>query len=74
MRFRIANYINSQPSELEQSEDLVEIYEVAGIDYYIFENNGQLQAAWVNGSYEGCISGAITLSDMKQVIDSIEKG
>lgn len=74
LRIRIANYINSHPSEIEQSEDLVEIYEVAGIDYYIFENNGQLQAAWVNGSYEGCISGAITLSDMKQVIDSIEKG
>ena len=73
IRIRIADYLSSHPSEIEQSEDLIEIYEMADIDYYIFENNGQLQAAWVNGNYEGCISGAITLSDMKQVIDSIEK-
>lgn len=74
IRIRIAKYLNSYPMQIEQSESLIEIYSSNGIDYYIFDNNGQLQAVWVNENFECFISGSITLSEIKLMIDSIEKG
>lgn len=74
IRIRIANYLGSHPSEIEQSEDLVEIYEVGGVSYYIFQNVDQLKAAWVVENYECSIFGSVSLSDMKTMIDSIDKG
>ena len=59
---------------VEQSEGLVEEYIVSGITYYIFENNKQVQAAWTVDSYECNISGNVTIDELKQMIDSIEKG
>lgn len=74
IRIRIANYLGSHPSEIEQSEDLVEIYEVGGVSYYIFQNVDQLKAAWVVENYECSIFGSVSLSDMKTMIDSIDRG
>ena len=74
VRIRIADYINSHPSEIEQSDSLIEVYEAAGVQYYIFNNYDQIKAVWVNGSYECYIMGPVSFSEMKQIIDSIEKG
>lgn len=74
IRIRIANYLNSAPAQIEQSESLLEIYTVNGIDYYILSNEDQLQVIWIVESYECCISGPLTLSEAKAIIDSIEKG
>ena len=74
IRVRIADHLDSYPVQVEQSDSLVEIYRSAEIDYYIFENEGQLQTVWINKNFECYISGPITLSEMKAVIDSIEKG
>ena len=71
---RIAEYLDSCPVQVEQSDSLMEIYESADIDYYIFDNNGFLQAVWINENYECYISGPLTLSELKQIIDSIEEG
>lgn len=71
---RIAEYLNSFPVQVEQSDSLTEIYVSAGVNYYIFDNNGYLQAVWITENYECYISGSLTLSDMKKIIDSIEKG
>ena len=71
---RIADYLDGSPTQIEQSDTLIEVYSVADIDYYIFENEGQLQAVWINGNFECYISGPLTLSEIKQMIDSIEKG
>lgn len=71
---RIADYLDSFPTQVEQSDTLIEIYQPSEIDYYIFDNEGFLQAVWVYENYECLISGPITLSDLKQMIDSIEKG
>ncbi len=74
IRVKIADYLNGSPEQIEQSNDLIEIYNHAGIDYYIFDNEGQLQAVWINENYECFISGPLSLSEIKKMIDSIEKG
>ena len=74
LRIRIADYLSAHPSEIEQSDSLIEIYEVAGVSYYIFQNVDQLKAAWVVENYEGSIFGSVSLSEMKTMIDSIDKG
>ncbi len=71
---RIADYIDDYPMQIEQSDSLIEIYNSAGIDYYIFDNEGQLQAVWINGRFECFISGPLTISEIKEMIDSITEG
>ena len=70
----VRDYLDQSPVYVEQSEGLVEEYIVSGITYYIFENNKQVQAAWIVDSYECNISGNITIDELKQMIDSIKKG
>ncbi len=74
IRIRITEYLDDHPAQFEKSDLLIEIYKSSGIDYYIFDNEGQLQAVWLNQNFECYISGPITLSEMKTMIDSIEKG
>ena len=74
IRIRIANYLNSNPMQIEQSDSLLEVYSSSGIDYYIFDNKDQLQAVWINENFECFISGPLTLAEIKEMIDSIEKG
>lgn len=74
IRIRIADYLSGAPAQVEQSDALLEIYTSCGIDYYIFENENQLQIVWIADKYECCISGPISLSEAKTMIDSIEKG
>lgn len=62
------------PVSVEVSEDLVEIYNAAGVDYYIFQNEDRILAAWAVDSYECMISGYISLEEMKNMINSIPKG
>lgn len=74
IRIRIADFLDSAPAQIEQSEELLEIYTVGDISYYIFSNYDQLKAVWINGTYECYIIGPLTVSEIKDVIDSIEKG
>ena len=70
---RIADYLDSYPTQIEQSDSLIEIYKSANIDYYIFENEGFYQAVWINEKYECLISGPVSIFDLKEMIDSISK-
>ena len=74
IRIRIADYLSGTPEQIEQSDSLIEVYTVQGVDYYIFENSGQLQAVWINENFECYLSGILSLSEIKEMIDSIEKG
>ena len=74
IKVRIADYLDSHPLQIEQSDLFLEIYKQAGIDYYIFKDNDQLRAAWINESFECYITGPVSLEEMKEIIDSIEKG
>ena len=68
---KIRKEFGSDPVQIEKNEDLIEIYTVDGVDYYIFSNYETLQTAWVAGEFECIISGKITLEEMKRIIDSI---
>lgn len=74
IRISISDYLVGFPEQIEQSDSLIEIYKSAEIDYYIFENNGQLQAVWINSNFECYIAGPLTLSEMEKIIDSIKEG
>ena len=74
IRIQIADYLDGFPEQIEQSSTLSKVYTSNGIDYYIFENNGQLQAVWINDSFECFITGPLTLSEMEKIIDSIKEG
>lgn len=73
LTFEVKECFEEVPLQIERSSSLLEVYTLAGIDYYIFENNEQLQVEWVNKKYECWIHGNITLTEAKQIIDSIKK-
>ena len=73
IRIKIADYLNSYPEQIEQSDTLIKVYTCNGVDYYIFKNNGHLQAVWINDSFECYIAGPLTLSEMEKIIDSIKE-
>ena len=74
LRITIQEHFNNGPTFVEQSDGLVEEYVVSGITYYIFANNNQVRATWLNDSYECDISGDVTIEELKKMIDSIQKG
>ena len=74
IRIRLVDYLDEDPTQIEQSDSLIEVYSSGGVDYYIFQNEDLLQAIWINESFECFISGPINLSEIKEIIDSIEKG
>ena len=74
IRIRVQTYLTDDFQKLEIEEGYSEIYTVAGIDYYIFENIEQNRAVWVTGIYECVISGDLSIDEIKRMIDSIEKG
>ena len=71
---RIADYLDSYPMQIEQSNTLIEVYSSDGIDYYIFDNYDVLKAVWINQNFECYISGPLSVSEIKKIIDSIQKG
>ena len=70
----VRSFLTSDPTKIEINNDLVELYESAGTDYYIFYNDQILSAIWFRDSYECFISGDLTLKEIKTMIDSIGKG
>ena len=74
LKVSIQSYLSDRPEQIEVSGVLIEMYTASNINYYIIENNGIIQAAWIVDMYECCISGATTIDELKQMIDSIQKG
>lgn len=74
LRITVQDYLDKIPVYVEQSEGLVEEYEVSGITYYLFKNNERTQAEWIVDSYECRITGELTIEELKIMINSIEKG
>lgn len=74
IRIQVTSYLSDDKQKHEIENDPVEIYAHNWIDYYIFENEGQLRAFWMVDSYECDISGDISIDELKMMIDSIRKG
>ena len=68
---KIRQMIGVPANQVEKNDDLLEVYVVDGVEYYIFSNTETLQAAWSLGEFECIITGEITLEEMKMMIDSI---
>ena len=68
---KIRQTIGVPAEQVEKNDELLEIYVVDGVEYYIFSNTETLQAAWSIGEFECIIGGNITLEEMKMMIDSI---
>ena len=71
---RIAYYLDATPTQIEQNDFLIEVYSTHDLDFYIFDNSGTLNAVWISESFECYISGPLSLSEIKNMIDSIWKG
>lgn len=71
---RVAEYLDSFPTQMEQSDTLLEVYSCKGIDYYILANFDLVEAIWITDNYECFISGPLSVSEIKEMIDSIGKG
>ena len=71
---RVQSYIEDDPQKIEVNDDLIEVYESYGIEFYLFANNEQYRAVWMIDSYECYISGDLTIEEIKMMIDSIGKG
>jgi hypothetical protein len=69
---KIRQTIGAPADQVEKNDDLLEVYVVDGVEYYIFSNTETLQAAWSIGEFECVIISKITLEEMKMMIDSIK--
>ena len=74
LRITVQDYLDGFPSYVEQSDGLIEEYEVSGVTYYLFANYDNVKAVWIVDSCECYISGNVTIEELKMMIDSIEKG
>lgn len=70
----VRSYEEEDPERIEINENLVEIYNASGVEYYIFSNMDRFRAVWIRDSYECSISGEITIEEIKGMIDSIPEG
>lgn len=70
----IRNYLEGSPEYVEQSDKLLETYELFGVTYYLLNNNNRAQVVWIKDTFECYISGDVTIEELKMMIDSIEKG
>ena len=70
----VRDYLGKNPSYVEQSEGFVEEYEVSDITFYLLSNESQNRAVWLYESYECTISGDVTIEELKEMIESIQKG
>lgn len=74
IQIRIVDYMDTDPTQIEKSDSLIEVYSSKDIDYYIFTNYDQLRAIWINENFECSIMGPLSVTEIKEMIDSIAKG
>lgn len=71
---QVKSYIQIDSSKMEIAESIIEIYQPSNIEYYIYKNREDTCTVWVQDSFECYISGALTVDEIKAMIDSIGKG
>ena len=58
----------------EKDTQDVEIYEIGNVEYYLFSNNERNIAVWHTGNVEYSISTALSISELKTIVNSIYQG
>ena len=74
IKIQLKQYLDSDPQQIEQSDSLIEEYELDGIIYYIFENHEELKAVWITENFECYIAGTLSIDELKNMINSISGG
>ena len=74
LKITVRDYLDQSPAYMEQNEGLIEEYKVSEITYYLFSNLEHNRAVWLYESYECDISGDIPIEELKEMINSIQKG
>ena len=74
--FTVQIIIHDTPPEVytityQKNSEIEEEYLAGGIPHYIMGNTETLSSMWINGCVEGYIQGELTLTEMRQMIDSI---
>lgn len=68
------SYLGMEPEKIEVNENLIEIYNWADTEYYIFSNNQELCVLWKKDLFECRIAGELSIEEIKTMINSIGKG
>lgn len=68
---RIKIIYNPTPGNYQKDDRYFEIYTTKGRDYYLFSNNANLNAVWIDGDYEGSLTFRGTVEELKAMVDSI---
>lgn len=68
---RVMQFTKSEWSTVEERETGGHLYSHNGIEYYIISNDGITKAGWNIGECSYLISGQLSESELKQMIDSI---
>lgn len=74
LKIQIKSYDESDSEQVEQSDDFYKEYPAHNTIHYIFQDNNCLTAVWVRDGFECYISGELTVDELENMIDSIEKG
>lgn len=74
LKICVRSFLQSESEHIEQSKSAEEVYSINGTSFYLFNDNNQVRAAWVKDQYECYITGRISITELKQMIDSIPKG
>lgn len=68
---RVMQFTKSEWSTVEERETGGHLYSHNGIEYYIISNDGITKAGWNIGECSYLVSGQLSESELKQMIDSI---
>ena len=74
LKITVQEHLGEAPFYVEQSDGLIEEYEISGITYYLFSDIVRMKAKWIIDSYECSISGNLTIDELKTMLNSIGKG
>ena len=74
LRITVQSFVMEDPEKVEINENLIELIEYGGIEYYVFSNNAKIQVIWTRDSYQCVVSGDLTIEEIKTMINSIGKG
>lgn len=73
-KINVKSYLNADPEKIEISDNLQEIYEVGGTEYYIFKDNKQYRVTWISNNFECYLTGELTKDEVLKIIESTQKG
>lgn len=69
---QLRDYFDTNPTQAEQSNNATEVFCFNEINYYLFDNNDQIQIAFIKGHFECSIYGNFSFDTAKKIIQSIE--